>query len=117
MQYKKRKKRSDKATRASVRIEMAKPRVAKSARAAELNLDASRTTELPSASVPGTVLKVIPARRLGSKPETAQIALDVPEKENRQLRIENALTDGHGKDVRLRKGAQVEVSFTAKDRA
>jgi hypothetical protein len=117
MRQKKSKKQSDKITLASVRIEMAKPRATRSARAAELNLNANRIAELPSANFQGTVLKIIPARRPGGKPETVQIALDVPEKENRELRIENALTDEHGKDVRLRKGAQVDVRITAKDRA
>ena len=47
------------ATCASVRREMAKPRMARSARIAELNLDAVRTPEQPSATVAGTVSKII----------------------------------------------------------
>lgn len=42
-------KEPDNAMSASVRNEMAKPRVAKSAKIAELNLDTARTPELPSA--------------------------------------------------------------------
>lgn len=73
MPPKKSKKQSDKATRASVRIEMAKPRVAKSARAAELNLNAHRMVELPSASAAGTILKIIPARRQGTHALAARL--------------------------------------------
>jgi hypothetical protein len=45
------KKESGKATYASVKKEMAKPRVAKSARIAELNLDTERILERPSRTV------------------------------------------------------------------
>jgi hypothetical protein len=31
------------------------------------------------------------------------------------MRIENSLTDGHGGDVKLKKGAPVEVTVSAKD--
>jgi hypothetical protein len=43
------------AIRATVRNEMAKPRMAKSARIAELNLDTARIAEQPSTTIPGTV--------------------------------------------------------------
>jgi len=45
MLHKKGKKELDKSTRASVKKEMAKPRVAKSARIAERNLDTTRISE------------------------------------------------------------------------
>ena len=54
---KKGKKDLDKATRASVKKEMAKPRMAKSARLAELNLDLTRTSEEPRVTMPGSVHK------------------------------------------------------------
>jgi hypothetical protein len=99
--------------RASVTTEMAKPRVARSARIAELNLDTSRIPERPSTSMPGTVDKIIPA--LGrSRPEKAQIAVDGTDQRYRNLRIENTLTDEHGYDVKLKKGAHVDVTVTAK---
>ena len=75
MSNKKAKKEVGNATRASVKKEMAKPRMAKSARIAELNLDTARTHEHPSTSMPGTVDKVIPSRR-PNRPEKAQIAVD-----------------------------------------
>jgi hypothetical protein len=100
------------ATRASVRTEMARPRMARSARIAALNLDPTRTPEPPSATVAGTVDKIIPASR-PNQPEQAQIAIDGAEPRHRDLRIDNTFTDEHGDDVRLKKGAHVEVTVTA----
>jgi hypothetical protein len=106
-------KRSEKATRTGVEKEMAKPRVTRSARIAQLNLDTDRMPESPSTVMPGTVTEIIPSRHAG-KPESAQIALDVVEKQHRAFRIENTLTDEHGRDVKLKIGAPVEVTVTAK---
>jgi hypothetical protein len=102
------------AIRASVRNEMAKPRMAKSARIAELNLDTARIAEQPSTTIPGTVDKIFPSLR-PSQPEKAQIAVDGPGQGHRDLRIENSLTDKHGDEVRLKKGAHVDVTVVAKD--
>jgi hypothetical protein len=100
-------------TLASVLKEMAKPRTSKSARIKELKLDTARIPEQqPSTSVPGTVDKIIPPRP--SQPEKAQIAVDGVGQRYRDFRIENALTDEHGEDVQLKKGAHVEVTVTAK---
>jgi hypothetical protein len=112
MLYKKGKKDHGNATRASVKKEMAKPRMARSARIAELNLDTARIPEQPSVSMPGTVNKIISSPR-PSQPEKAQITVDGPDHGHRDLRIENTLTDEHGDDVRLKKGAHVEVTVTA----
>jgi hypothetical protein len=113
MPHKKRKTQPDDATRASVMKEMAKPRMARSARIAELNLEAARISEHPSTTMPGTVDKIIPSS--GSRqPEKAQIAIDEPDQRYRTLRIENTLTDEHGDGVKLRKGAHVDVTVTAK---
>jgi hypothetical protein len=112
MPHKKTKQESGTAIRASVRKEMAKPRMARSARIAELNLDTTRISEQPSATMPGSVDKII--RFPGpSQPEEAQIAVDGPDHKYRNLRIENMLTDEHGDDVKLKKGANVEVTVTA----
>ncbi|HXN65716.1 MAG TPA: hypothetical protein VN862_10305 [Candidatus Acidoferrales bacterium] len=100
------------ATRTSVIKEMAKPRMAKSARIAELNLDTVRISEQPSTIVRGTVDKIIQAPG-PDRPEKAQIAVVGHRDRYRHLRIENALTDEHGDDVRLKKGAHVEVTVTA----
>jgi hypothetical protein len=82
-------------TRASVRKEMAKPRTARSARIAELDLDTARNPEQPSTTMPGTVNKVIPSPR-ANLPEKAQIAVAGAPRPYRDLRIENTLTDEHG---------------------
>jgi hypothetical protein len=107
------KKKTGNATRASIGKEMTKPRISKSARIAELNLDFSRIPEQPSTTVPGTVDKIIPSPRSGQS-EKAQIALDETNPRYRDFRIENTLTDEHGDDVKLKKGGHVEVTVTAK---
>jgi uncharacterized protein YfaS (alpha-2-macroglobulin family) len=96
------KKKSRTATRADVKNEMAKPRVARSARIAELNLDT------------GAVKKIIPSPRT-NLPEKAQIAVAGAARPYRDIRIENTLTDEHGDDVKLKKGAHVEITVTAND--
>ena len=110
MLHNKTKRRSDSATRASVTNEMAKPRMARSARVAEMNLDTARILEQPSTTMPGTVDKIIVSP---GQPQKANIAVDGADHRYRDLRIENTLTDEHGDDVRLKKGAQVEVTVTA----
>jgi hypothetical protein len=107
------KKEAREATQASVKTEMAKPRMARSAKIAELNLDTSRISEQPSTTVPGVVNKIIPSSRT-SHPEKAQIAVDVTDRRYRNLRIENTLTDEHGDNVKLKKGGHVDVTVTAK---
>ena len=62
----------------------------------------------------GTVDKIIPSPQ-PSQAEQANIIVDVPDKRYRNLRIENTLTDEHGDDVSLKKGAQVDVTLTSKD--
>ena len=95
---------------------MEKPRMARSAKIAELNPDTTRIPEQPSVSMPGTVDKIIPSPR-PSQPEKAQIAVEGADRQKQDLRIENTLTDEHGDDVKLKKGAHVEVTITAKPTA
>jgi len=112
MLRKKGKRESDDATRASVMKEIGKPRMARSVKIAELNLDTTRIAEDPSVTMPGTVDKIIPASH-PSQPEKAQISVGGADRGYQDLRIENTLTDEHGDDVRLKKGAHVEVTVTA----
>jgi hypothetical protein len=112
MLHKKAKKESDVPTSTDVRSEMAKPRMARSARIAELNADTARIPEQPSTTMPGIVDKIIPSPR-PSQLEKAQIAVHGADHRYRDLRIENTLTDEHGDDVRLKKGAHVQVTVTA----
>jgi hypothetical protein len=109
---KKAKKRKFNSIRAIVEKEMAKPRMAKSARIAERNLDPARIPQEPTVILPGTVNKIIPSPR-PSQREKAHIAVDGADHRYRNLRIENAFTDENGDDVRLQKGAHVEVTVTA----
>jgi hypothetical protein len=113
MPHKKSTTRSDDATRASVTKEMAMPRMARSAKIAELNLNTSRIPEQPSTTMPGIVNKIIPSPHT-SQPEKAQIAVEGTGQRYRNLRIKNTLTDEHGDDVKLKKGAHVDVTVTAK---
>lgn len=62
--------------------------------------------------MPGTVDKVIPSR-CPSQPEEAQIAVDKADRPHRDFCIENTLTDEHGDEVKLKKGAHIEVAVTA----
>jgi hypothetical protein len=112
MLHKKIRKKTGNATRASVAREMAKPRIARSAKIAELKLDTTRIPEQPSTTMPGTVKKIILAPRPGH-PEKAQIVVDGADQRHRDLRFENTLTDEHGDDVKLKKGAHVDVTVTA----
>jgi hypothetical protein len=107
------KRESDNATRASIKKEMAKPRMAKSVRKAELNLDAERVPGQPRVTLSGTVNKIIASLHT-IQPEKAQIAVAGADDRYRDLRIENTLTDGNGNEVSLKKGAHVEVTVTAK---
>ena len=114
MRRKKPKKEPLDATRASVKREMARPRMAKSARITQRSLERGRTPKRPSTSMPGTVDKIIPAHRQ-RQPEKAQIGVERAARRHRSLRIENTLTDENGDEVKLKKGAHVEVTVEAED--
>jgi hypothetical protein len=79
------------ATRASVKKEMAKPRMAKSARTTEPNLDTTRFPQPSGTTMSGTVDKIIPPPR-PRQPEKAQIAVEGADVGHRDLRIENTST-------------------------
>ncbi len=98
----------------AVRAELAKPRVARSVRIAELRLDATRIAQPPSTAIDGTVDKIIPSRARNG-PEKALIVLDGTRKRYRTISIANTLIDEHGADRSLKKGAHVEVTITTKD--
>jgi hypothetical protein len=96
---------------AALTAEMALPRIAKSARIAELESNTARISEKPKTILPGIVDRII-RFRTPRLPETAQISIE-GEPRYRVLRIENSLTDEHGDEVKLEKGAQVEVTVTS----
>jgi hypothetical protein len=67
-------------TRATVKDEMTKPRMTRSAKIAELRLDKDRMPENPSITTSGIVNKIIASSRLGPS-EKAQIVVDGPDKQ------------------------------------
>jgi hypothetical protein len=111
MLHKKIRKKTGNTTLASVSKEMAKPRMTRSAKIAELKLDTTRTSEKPSLTMPGIVNKII-LPRWRNQPEKAQIAVDGAARPHRNPRIQNTLTNEYGDDVKLKKGAHVEVTVT-----
>jgi hypothetical protein len=104
-----------KATLASVTKEMAKPRMARSARIAQLKMDTARVVERPSITMSGIVDKIVLSRG-GSQPERAHIAVDGADHRYRDLRVENTFIDEHGDDVKLKKGAEVDVTISGDPR-
>jgi len=60
----------------------------------------------------GTVDKIIKPV-VPSEPEKAQVDIEGADDLYREIRIENALTDEHGEEVRLKQGAQVDVNIEA----
>jgi uncharacterized protein YfaS (alpha-2-macroglobulin family) len=73
-------------------------------------------TENPSTTLHGTVDKIITSR-VSSEPEKAQISVDGADDLYKQLRIENTLTDEGGNEVRLKRGATVEITVKAEAQA
>jgi hypothetical protein len=110
MEHKKRNIETGESTQAALRREMAKPRMARSARMAEDNLGVTRIPQHASVTMPATVARIVPSRR--RQPEKAQIAVKGADERHRDLRIENVLIDEHGEDVKLKKGAHVDVTVT-----
>lgn len=68
--------------------------------------------EKPSVTLPGTVEKIIPAIHTND-PEKAQISVEGADHLYREIRVENALKDEHGKKVRLKEGTHVDVTIEA----
>jgi hypothetical protein len=74
--------------------------------------------EDPKASVtlPGTVDKIIPEIP-GCKPEQVQIAVEGADHLYREIRVDNTLQDDAGNAVRLKEGADVQVTVAADSEA
>jgi hypothetical protein len=69
-------------------------------------------SEKPSTTLPATVEKIIKSHSPG-EPEKAQISVEGADDLYRELRIENTLTNENGDKVRLKLGAEVEVTIEA----
>lgn len=73
-------------------------------------------SERPSVTLPAVVEKVIKSSYPG-EPEKAQITVEGADDLYREIRIENTLTDENGDKVRLKPGAEVEVTVEARPEA
>jgi hypothetical protein len=73
-------------------------------------------SEKPSTTLPATVEKIIKPV-IPAEPEKAQIAVHGADHLYRELRIENTLTDENGEKVKLKPGAEVEVTIAAEPAA
>jgi hypothetical protein len=69
-------------------------------------------SEKPSTTMPAVVEKIIKPI-YPSEPEKAQLAVEGADHLYRELRIENTLMDENGDRVRLKQGAEVEVTIEA----
>jgi hypothetical protein len=69
-------------------------------------------SEKPSTTLPAVVEKVIKPQIPGA-PEKAQISVEGADDLYREIRIENTLTDENGDKVKLKPGAEVEVTIEA----
>jgi hypothetical protein len=68
--------------------------------------------EKAAITLPGVVEKIIPPVD-PAEPEKAQIAIDGADHLYREIRVDNVLKDGEGKEVGLKKGAEVDVTIAA----
>lgn len=69
-------------------------------------------TKTVKTTKPGIVQKIIESP-ISSEPEKAQIAIQGADELYREIRIENALEDESGKQVKLKSGAHVDVTVEA----
>jgi hypothetical protein len=68
--------------------------------------------ERPNITLPGKVEKIIEPK-YPSEPEKVEISVEGADTLYREIRIENSLTDEDGVEVRLKKGAEVNVTVEA----
>lgn len=73
------------------------------------------STKKPKAvtTLPGKVEKVIQSHPRSGEPEKAQISIEGADDLYREIRVPNRLTDGDGKKVKLKQGAEVDVKIEA----
>jgi len=68
--------------------------------------------EKPTVTLQGKVEKIVPGVH-PSQPEKAQIEVEGADHLYREIRVENTLTDGSGQEVKMKKGAHVDVTIEA----
>jgi hypothetical protein len=66
-----------------------------------------------STTLPGKVEKVFVPHPSSGEPEKAQIAVEGADHLYREIRVPNRLTDAEGHKVKLKEGAEVEVTIEA----
>lgn len=66
-----------------------------------------------STTLPGKVERVIQPHPQSGEPEKAQIAVEGADHLYREIRVPNHLVDSEGKKVKLKEGAEVEVTIEA----
>lgn len=72
----------------------------------------SSTNDKPSVTLPGTVEKIIKPM-IPDLPEKAQISVAGAEHLYKEIRIDNVMHDENGQKVKLKPGAEVEVTVAA----
>jgi hypothetical protein len=66
----------------------------------------------PAVTKPGVVQKIIPSP-YPNLPEKAEIAVEGADHLYREIRIDNTLEDEKGREVKLKPGAEVQVTVAA----
>jgi len=69
----------------------------------------------PKTKKPGTVKKIIKSP-FPEEPERAEIAIEDADDLYREIRVENTLENEKGKKVKMKQGAQVDVTIEADDK-
>jgi hypothetical protein len=78
----------------------------------ESSFDKASATDKAGVTLPGKVEKIIPPAH-PAEPEKAQINVEGAEDLYREIRIDNVLQNEKGETVRLKQGAEVEVTVEA----
>jgi hypothetical protein len=68
-----------------------------------------------TATLPGVVQRVIKPHPSSGEPEKAQITVEGADHLYREIRVPNKLVDEDGNQVKLKQGAEVEVTIQAED--
>ena len=76
------------------------------------NDDQKVEQETPHIKLHGVVDKIVPSNH-PSQPEKAQIVVREAEELYKEIRIDNALHDGGGEKVKLKRGTEVDVIVEA----
>ena len=71
------------------------------------------STEKASTTLPGKVERVIHPHPASGEPEKAQISVEGADHLYREIRVPNSLTNANGEEVKLKQGAEVEVTIEA----